>query len=709
MEIISLKGMLPFEIIDSITSRGIVSLTPPQEQAVEKGLLKGKSIVVASPTASGKTLVAEIACANAVIANRRKAVYVAPMRALVGEKFNEFKHAYPYIKTAMSIGDLDSSDSWLRSCDVLFVSTEKFDSLMRHGIDWLPQVGCIVFDEIHMVGDYSRGPTLEILITRLKSNTDAQIIALSATIGNAKDIAKWINAELVSSYYRPVKLKKGIVNDGIAYCADPDSLKDIVEERLEGRATIPEVRIVEDTIARGKQALIFYSTKRNAEAGAARLAPHVEGCFSAEERKKLDALAEKVRNILERPTEQCIKLSDLIRKGVAFHHAGLINAQKNLVEEAFKAGSLKAVCSTTTLALGINMPAHTVLVRDITRFDSGISEMMGVNEVTQIFGRAGRPKYDTEGRAFLLAATKERVSELFRSYITASPEPVFSSLGVIPVLRSHVLAFIAENFLTDKAAMQSFLLKTFYGFQYGNTRHIKNLLDEIIDELIDFEFIKKEDEGFLATKIGKRVSELYIDPISAKWLINSLERKNDINGLLFMLTNTIEMRPYVKATLEAEEEFAAHNILYRSSGLYREIDRMDYGYYDPVKAFSTALMLRDWIDEKKEQDIVKKYNTTPGTLFSKLSNADWIIYSATELAKLLKKPIHDLVDLRVRMRYGIREELLDLVRLEQIGRVRARMLFSKGIKKVSEIRDNREKIVEILGTEISNKIFEQVL
>ena len=222
MELRDLKGRLPNEILESIISRGITTLTPPQEMAINAGLFSGSNILVASPTASGKTLVAEMACANSIIAKGRKAIYIAPMRAIVAEKFEEFHSAYPYIKAAISMGDLDSSDQWLSEYEMLFVSTEKLDSLIRHGAPWISSVGCIVFDEIHMLSDISRGPTLELLITKLMRISDAQIIALSATIGNDEELAAWLKAKLVKSDYRPVKLHKGVVEGSKIFYWDND-------------------------------------------------------------------------------------------------------------------------------------------------------------------------------------------------------------------------------------------------------------------------------------------------------------------------------------------------------------------------------------------------------------------------------------------------------------------------------------------------------
>ncbi len=708
MEFSELRGKIPNEMLESLSSRGFSKMTPPQESAVRLGLLAGKSLVVASPTASGKTLVAEIACVNSIMARGRKAVYIAPMRALVMEKFEEFREAYPYIKSAVSIGDLDSNDPWLADYQMVFVSTEKFDSLMRHGINWLPSIGCVVFDEVHMLDDASRGPTLELLITKVATTLSAQVIALSATIGNADELASWLGAGIVKSDYRSVRLVKGIVYDGSIYYPEGRGYE---TARLGGVGGTPEVSVVEDTLARSKQALVFYSTKRNAEAGAARFARVVRPALTENARVELDGIADTVLNVLSRPTEQCKRLSELVRNGVAFHHAGLLNEQRTAVERAFKSNLIKVVCATTTLGYGVNMPAHTVLVRDIHRFGDDSHGTLSVNEVLQLFGRAGRPSYDKEGRALLIANNRGHVDALRERYIDAEPEPLESKLGMAPVLRSHLLAFIAEDFLNDRKAIEGFIAKSFYGFSMGRSRRIRQTIEEMLDELAEWGFIEADggftNRSYRATKIGERVSRLYIDPLSAKWIIDSLESVGETMDILFMLSNTIEMRPHARATKDAELEFAAYNRAkpeVRLGGVYEQAGV----YHDPVRAFGTALMLYDWMDEAQEHDIVKEYGTTPGALHSKLMNADWLAYAAIELARVQHMPLHKLIDARVRLRYGIKEELLDLVRLREIGRVRARLLFDNGIKSVAEVRANHDRVRAVLGKEIAEKVFAQL-
>ncbi len=700
MDIESLRGRIPNELLESLLSRGISALTPPQKLAVDKGLLDGKSMVIASPTASGKTLVAEIACIRSILGRFKKAVYVAPMRAIATEKYEEFKSSYPFVHCALSIGDLDSDDKWLGSYQMMFFSTEKLDSLIRHGADWLNEVGCFVFDEIHMVGDNSRGPTMELLITRLKRMNGAQIVALSATIGNADEIADWLGSGLVESDYRPVPLVKGVACKGKLHTFGKK--EDVYA--LKSTSELPEIAVVDDTLSIGKQAIVFYSTRRSAEAGAVRIAKHLSKVPQVSDHALLE-LSEQVSNVLETPTDQCKKLGGVVANGVAFHHAGLLNQQRNLIETSFKDGRIKIVCATTTLGYGVNMPAHTVIVRDTSRFGGGFSEHISVNEVIQLFGRAGRPRYDREGRAILVAGNLPQIAELKERYIDADSDPITSFLGAAPVLRSHILAFIAGNEFRTYDSICKFLLGSLYSLQYGNRAHIDASVASILSELERWGFVELSNDIYTATRLGKRVSELYVDPLSARLMIDSLKVAHNFFDILLAISNTIEMKPHMNATEEAEERYAAY--LHSRGTAMPGGSEYDYLEYDPIRIFSTALMLNDWAEEKKEFEIAKTYRTTPGAIYNKLSNADWIVYSAAELARISGLGQAAIVNARVRLRYGIKDELLDLVRLEQIGRVRARLLFNNGIKRARDIPANKDNVARLLGAEVAKSVLKQ--
>ncbi|MDP3765428.1 MAG: DEAD/DEAH box helicase [Nanoarchaeota archaeon] len=215
MEFKSIKNSIPEELYE-ILEKEITKLRPAQEKSIKKGLLEGRNLLVCTPTASGKTLIAELAALKAIIEGKGKTVYIVPLKALAYEKYKDFKRRYDKIaKIALSIGDIDSADSYIADYDLIVTTSEKLDSLIRHHAPWLSGIATVVVDEIHLLNDAERGPTLEILLTILKQLLkNVQIIALSATIGNAEELAEWLNADLVVDDWRPVKLHKGIYLDG---------------------------------------------------------------------------------------------------------------------------------------------------------------------------------------------------------------------------------------------------------------------------------------------------------------------------------------------------------------------------------------------------------------------------------------------------------------------------------------------------------------
>lgn len=217
MHLSEIKGKIPEKIYD-ILSKEIEDLRPAQEKAIKQGLLEGKSLLVCTPTASGKTLIAEIAATKHILEKHTKAIYLVPLKALASEKFKDFKKRYGSImKIALSIGDFDSADPYLADYDLIISTSEKMDSLIRHHTPWLSSVSCVIVDEVHLLNDPGRGPTLEILLTILKQMLkNVQIIALSATIGNPEELSAWLNAELVIDDWRPVKLHKGVYLKGEA-------------------------------------------------------------------------------------------------------------------------------------------------------------------------------------------------------------------------------------------------------------------------------------------------------------------------------------------------------------------------------------------------------------------------------------------------------------------------------------------------------------
>lgn len=211
MRLDDIKDKIPKQLYNVLLP-DIEELRPSQEKAIKKGSLNRNNILVCTPTASGKTLIAELSMVKSILEKKGKAIYIVPLKALANEKFKDFKKRYGnFLNIALSIGDLDSADNYLVQYDLIVCTAEKLDSLIRHHAPWLSMISTVVIDEVHLLNDHGRGPTLEILITMLRQLLkDVQIIALSATIGNPKELAEWLGANLVEDDWRPVKLYKGV-------------------------------------------------------------------------------------------------------------------------------------------------------------------------------------------------------------------------------------------------------------------------------------------------------------------------------------------------------------------------------------------------------------------------------------------------------------------------------------------------------------------
>jgi len=691
---------------------GFKELNPVQKEALKKGLLKGKNLVIFAPTASGKTFCAELAAIRTILEKKEKVVYMVPLVALANEKYQEFKNKYEKlgIKVAMSVGDMDSSDPWLKNYDLIVVSNEKMDSLIRHGAEWINDIGLIIADEIHLLDQADRGPTLEITLTLLRKIVpNAQLLALSATIKNAKELAEWLNAETVISEWRPVKLYKGV--------SYPYQVKFLEKEGYELDSNLPlEESIVKNTLSLRKQALVFVSTRKSAESLAEKLGKVVKQNLSKNEVKELEKLADEIENVLEVPTKQCKRIAKCIKLGCAFHHAGLLHKQKVLIEENFRNGLIKVIVATPSLAYGVNLPAFRVIMRDLKRYYPGIGAVfVPVLDVQQMLGRAGRPQYDAYGEGIILAKSEEEAEEIIDHYFYGELEEITSKLAVEPILRMHTLALIASDFCKSEKSLLDFFSKTFYAFQYGEISTIKEKILDILENLVKWKFIEKKKDKLVATRIGRRVSELYIDPLTAHRFIECLARakKKEIQPFSFLqaICNTIEMRPLLSIRTgefsELNEEIAK-----RENQILEKIpNEWDLEFDEFLKSVKTALMFEAWINEATEDYILSKFKVAPGEFYGRREIADWLVYSLHELALLLgyKELLKHIRKLRVRLEYGVKEELIPLVRLKQIGRIRARKLYNANLKTLSDLRKiPLESLSQIIGPKVAYSIKEQL-
>ncbi|OGS52592.1 MAG: hypothetical protein A3K75_01600, partial [Euryarchaeota archaeon RBG_13_61_15] len=690
-------------ITHRLKADGIEELYPPQEEAIRPAL-EGKNLVLAIPTASGKSLVAYIAMLQSVLKGG-KALYIVPLKALASEKFEDLsKFEDLGIRVGESTGDYDEVDPLLHKYDIVIATSEKADSLLRHRAKWLDQLSVVVADEIHLINDPERGPTLEVTLVKFKTfNPNAQIIALSATIKNASELAEWIGAELVTSEWRPVPLKQGVYAEGKVFFTDNSKRVLVTDDE-------PVHALVKNALDSGGQCLVFVNTRKSSESLAARLGPVVKST-EGYQHQELSTISKRLVGEQDEPTAMGSRLGKCIKTGCAFHHAGLTGSQRKLVESSFRKGALRCIVATPTLAAGINLPARTVIVRDVRRFDANVGRtMIPVLEIRQMCGRAGRPRYDKYGEAILVAKDEEEKSLLLDTYLLGENENIYSKLGTEPAIRSHVLALVATKAASSIDDLTTFFHKTFLSHQTEI-----GYLDDVISNVVDFlkaEEMLKDEEQLHATLFGRHVSDLYIDPQSATILRDALKKYAPGHGfgLLHAVCAVPDMQQlYLRQSdyswIEEYESDVSGQLL-----LEPPEDLTKYELF--LSEIKTAKLLNDWISEVHENDISETFGVGPGDIRNKMEMAEWLIHGTARLAALFNKDaVEETLELRTRIRYGIKAELLELVKLRGIGRVRARALHDRGLKTVEDLRNtsyDRLKQIPTIGEAVARSLKKQL-
>ncbi|MFZ3149634.1 MAG: ATP-dependent DNA helicase [Methanothrix sp.] len=710
LEIKDLASWLSQGAVKLYEDRGYNEFYPPQAEALERGLLDGKSMLLAMPTASGKTLLAELTMLKAALQGRRS-LYIVPLRALATEKYDSFKKFRDLgVSVGISTGDFDKRDERLRKNQIIIATSEKADSLMRNGASWVRDLAVLVVDEIHLLNDVGRGPTLEMTITKLRHcNSNLQVIGLSATVANAKEIAAWLKAELVSSDWRPIRLREGIICNGKQVFSDGEVPMHAMKDEA--------LALIKDTLSQSAQILIFENSRKNAEASASRLC----GLITAD----AGTLALSQNILATGESETAARLASCVSRGVAFHHAGLLSEQRQLVEQGFRDNKIKVIASTPTLAAGLNLPARRVLIKNYKRYEYGRGMTpISVIEYRQMAGRAGRPGLDPYGESFLMAKNSSEVQDLMEHYIQGTPEEIWSKLASESALRTHLLSTFAAGFARNEPELKAFIATTFYA-QQQDPWNLDVTLEKVLDFLKDNGMIQGSDDGLLLpTRLGSLVSKLYIDPLSAVIMLENLGKKRAIDrldkftsayemdraggkkpsdlGLIHLIAMTPDMNLlYIQAADVWVEEFIDQH----HSELYDE-DNYDY----LLREAKTAAMLMDWIGEVHEEQIASRYRIGPGDIRRSAETAEWLMHSIAELSKHLELGITFKAEqLAERIHYGAGQDLLALLNLKGIGRVRARKLYLSGITSIEKLlAANPTEVARLLGPKIAEKVISQL-
>lgn len=665
----------------------IKEFNPAQKAVIESGYLEDKSnYIISIPTASGKTVLGILPALKTIL-NGGKAIYAAPLLSIQNEKVKEFK---AFEEHGIKVGKHPSNS------DLSVMVFESFDALTRFSWNVLREVDTLIIDEFHMIGEYSRGPTLESAITRAKIiNPSLRIIALSATLKNIDEIEQWLDGKTVEHDYRPVPLNKEVLD---AEMFNTKNKNDVI------------VKIVEKAIEDNSQALSFVSTRRFTESLATYVAKKIDKKTTNEQKQKFKQVADKLLKVPKKkgslPTTTCLKLAEAAEKGVVFHHAGLFNEQKEIIEDEFRNGNILMITATPSLMYGVNLPSKYVVIRDHTRWTSNGPASIPVFDYEQMSGRAGRPQYDDVGYSYLVAKTMDEAFDLEARYVNGEIELTNSKLiDNKDAIYKQIIAQIASSLSKNLDDLNDFFGKTLYGFQMKNNPSMSMFaqdslnweLESALEFLLQNGIIRATPEGLKTTDFGNLIAKSNYaveTAVKIKEYVSTMEKLNPAE-MIYALAETPDL-PLISFKGRKSKDPVRDKL--SECGLFA----VDIGNPE-----ATAVSLIEWIDERNEYEIENAYNVYSASTRRSAYEASRLVKFAKNTLEVLGNysNLKDMDYLSARLYYGVKEDIIPLVvGVKRLGRKRARLLMKTFGDNLSEASEKDLQKVEGIGPKLAGKV-----
>ncbi len=665
----------------------IKDFNPAQKAVIESGYLEDNSnYIISIPTASGKTVLGVLPALKTIL-NGEKAIYAAPLLSIQNEKVKEFK---AFEKHGINVGKHPSS------ADLSVMVFESFDALTRFSWNVLREVDTLIIDEFHMIGEYSRGPTLESAITRAKIiNPSIRIIALSATLKNIEEIEGWLDGTCIEHDYRPVPLHKEVLD---AEMFNTKNKNDVI------------VKVVEKAMKDNSQALAFVSTRRFTESLATYVAKKINKKINKEQRTRFKEVAEKLLEVPKKkgslPTSTCLKLAEAAELGVAFHHAGLFNEQKEIIEDEFRNGNILMITATPSLMYGVNLPSKTVVIRDHTRWTSNGPQPIPVFDYEQMSGRAGRPQYDDVGYSYIIAKTMDEVQNLEEYYVEGEIEKTNSKLvDNKDAIYKQIIAQIASSLSKNLDDLVDFFGKTLYGYQMNNNPSMSTFaeytiqyeLENALEFLLQNGIIRATPEGLTTTDFGYLIAKSNYAVETAVKIKEYISDINEINTeeFIYALSQTPDL-PLISFKGRKSKDPVRDKL--SECGLFA----VDIGISE-----ATTVSLIEWINEKSEHEIENKYNVYSASTRRSAYEASRLVKFAKEASEILGNysNLKEYDILSARLYYGIKPDIIPLVvGVKRLGRKRARNLVKIFGNDLSNVSENELQKIEGIGPKLAEKI-----
>lgn len=665
----------------------IKEFNPAQKAVIESGYLEDKSnYIISIPTASGKTVLGILPALKTIL-NGGKAIYAAPLLSIQNEKVKEFK---AFEEHGIKVGKHPSNS------DLSVMVFESFDALTRFSWNVLREVDTLIIDEFHMIGEYSRGPTLESAITRAKIiNPSLRIIALSATLKNIDEIEQWLDGKTVEHNYRPVPLNKEVLD---AEMFNTKNKNDVI------------VKIVEKAIEDNSQALSFVSTRRFTESLATYVAKKIDKKTTKEQKQKFKQVADKLLEVPKKkgslPTTTCLKLAEAAEKGVVFHHAGLFNEQKEIIEDEFRKGNILMITATPSLMYGVNLPSKYVVIRDHTRWTSNGPASIPVFDYEQMSGRAGRPQYDDVGYSYLVAKTMDEAFDLEARYVNGEIELTNSKLiDNKDAIYKQIIAQIASSLSKNLDDLNDFFGKTLYGFQMKNNPSMSMFaqdslnweLESALEFLLQNGIIRATPEGLKTTDFGNLIAKSNYaveTAVKIKEYVSTMEKLNPAE-MIYALAETPDL-PLISFKGRKSKD-----------PVRDKLSECDLFAVDIGNPEATAVSLIEWIDERNEYEIENAYNVYSASTRRSAYEASRLVKFAKNTLEVLGNysNLKDMDYLSARLYYGVKEDIIPLVvGVKRLGRKRARLLMKTFGDNLSEASEKDLQKVEGIGPKLAGKV-----
>lgn len=525
----------------SAWGNAIPSLNQLQLEAInEFGVLTGEHLAVVAPTSSGKTMIGELGALKNVM-ERRRAVFLFPLKALVADKRRHFESVYGAfgLRTVEATGETDDISPILRGqYDVALLTYEKFAAIALTHPHVLEQAGVIVVDETQMIADRSRGANLEFLLTvismRRREGIEPQVIALSGVIGQTNGFERWLGARLLRRDERPVPLEEGLIlwNGHRRYlnAAMEDTTDDgpLIRPLYTGKNSSQDliIPLVRKLVGEGQQVIVFRE-QRGETRGCANYLARALGLAPAH-----SALAQLPGGDLSLASTA---LREVLTGGVAFHNSHLDREERRVIEEAFRKpeSGLRVIVATTTLAMGVNTPASSVVIAGLTH-PGGIP--YSVAEYKNLVGRAGRLGFAERGSSYLVALSPHEANNFWRHYVTAVPEDLESRFLdtetdprslIVRVLVAGGRAVGGARAGMSAEGIATFLEASFGAFQQeqrvGRWQWSHDQLLTAIEDLARHGLIEAHEDGrYELTPLGRLAGESGTEVVSIIRLVDCL-------------------------------------------------------------------------------------------------------------------------------------------------------------------------------------------